>query len=50
MPFIARDDLQYIDALYPHYVVTIQKAKLELQKRTRAEVKAIAQNILDSQT
>lgn len=42
VPFIAKDDLQYIDALYPHHVIAIQEAKLELQKGTRAEVKAIA--------
>ncbi len=50
VPFIAKNDLQFIDALAPHHVIAIQEAKLELQKGTRPEVKAIAQGILDAQT
>lgn len=50
VPFIAKNDLQYIDALAPHHKIAIQEANLEVQKGTRTEVKAIAQGIADAQT
>lgn len=50
VPFIAKNDLQYIDALAPYHKIAIQEANLELQKGMRTEVKAIAQGIVDAQT
>ncbi len=42
VPFIAKDDLQYIDALAPHHKIAIQEANLELQKGTRTEMNYVA--------
>lgn len=48
-PFIAASDVQYIDAIVPHHQHAIGMAQMELDKGTRAEVKAIAQRIKDAQ-
>lgn len=48
-PFIAANDVQFIDALVPHHEMAIRMADIELQKGTRAEVKAMAQMMKDAQ-
>ena len=48
-PFIATSDVQYIDAIVPHHEHATEMAQMELDKGTRADVKAIAQTIRDAQ-
>lgn len=48
-PFIAKSDVEYIDAIVPHHQHAIEMAQMELDKGTRPEVKAIAQTIHDAQ-
>lgn len=50
VPFIAQSDVQFIDAIVPHHQMAAQMADIELQKGTRAEVKAMAQMMKDMQT
>lgn len=49
-PFIAASDVQYIDAIIPHHEMALEMAQMELDKGTRAEVKAMAQSMKDMQT
>jgi uncharacterized protein (DUF305 family) len=42
--------VQFIDAIVPHHQMAAQMADIELQKGTRAEVKAMAQMMKDMQT
>jgi uncharacterized protein (DUF305 family) len=48
-PFTAANDVQFIDAIIPHHEHALEMANEELAKGTRAEVKAIAQRIKDTQ-
>lgn len=48
-PFIPASDVQYIDAIVPHHQMAIEMAQMELDKGTRAEVKAMAQAMKDMQ-
>lgn len=48
-PFIAANDVQYIDAIVPHHRMALEMAQMELDKGTRADVKALAQRIKDAQ-
>lgn len=50
VPFIAASDVQYIDAIVPHHRMATEMAQMELDKGTRADVKALAQRIKDAQT
>jgi uncharacterized protein (DUF305 family) len=49
-PFIPNGDVQYIDAIVPHHQMALEMAQMELDKGTRADVKALAQTIKDMQT
>jgi uncharacterized protein (DUF305 family) len=49
-PFIAANDVQYIDAIVPHHRHALEMADMELGKGTRADVKVLAQRIKDAQT
>lgn len=49
-PFIPNGDVQYIDAIVPHHQMALDMAQMELDKGTRAEVKALVQRIKDAQT
>ena len=49
-PFIPVGDVQYIDAIVPHHRLAVEMAQTELDKGTRADVKALAQTIKDMQT
>ena len=49
-PFIPNGDVQYIDAIVPHHRMALRMAQMELDKGTRADVKALAQTIKDDQT
>ena len=48
-PFIPANDVQYIDAIVAHHRHAIEMAQMELDKGTRANVKAVAQRIKDMQ-
>lgn len=49
-PYIPNGDVAYIDAIVPHHRMALEMAQMELDKGTRAEVKALAQTIKDAQT
>lgn len=49
IPFIPRNDVQYIDALVPHHVMAIDMAQMVLDRGSSAQIKAIAQAIKDAQ-
>lgn len=49
-PYIPKGDVAYIDAIVPHHRMALMMAQMELDKGTRAEVKALAQRIKDDQT
>lgn len=50
VPFIAANDVQFIDAIIPHHQTAVEMANEELEKGTRADVKAMAQKMKDDQT
>lgn len=50
VPFIAHNDLQFIDGMAPHHKMAIEMAQVEVQKGQRADVKKLAQRIISSQT
>ncbi len=49
IPFIAQNDVQYIDALVPHHIMAIDMAQMVLDKGSSAQIKAIAQAIKNAQ-
>lgn len=48
-PYTPRGDVDFIEALVPHHQAAIQTATIEVQKGTRPEVKAMAQQMIDQQ-
>lgn len=48
-PYTPRNDVDFIEALVPHHEGAIQMAQIEVQKGTRAEVKTMAQQMIDQQ-
>lgn len=49
VPFIAQNDVQYIDAMVPHHLMAVDMAQMELDRGTSAQVKAVAQAIKSAQ-
>lgn len=49
-PFTPANDVQFIDAMMTHHDMAVQMTTLEIQKGTRADVKAMAQTMKDAQS
>ena len=49
-PYTPRGDVDFIEALVPHHQAAIEMAQMEVEKGTRPEVKAMAQQMIDDQT
>ncbi len=49
VPFIAKNDVQYIDAIVPHHRAALAMAEMEVEKGARSEVKAMAQAMIEMQ-
>jgi uncharacterized protein (DUF305 family) len=49
IPFIAQNDVQYIDAMVPHHLMAIDMAQMVLDRGASVQIKAIAQAIKDAQ-
>ncbi|GEM_PF-4739807 len=47
--YIPKGDVAYIDAIVPHHQKAIEMSQMELDKGTRADVKALAQRFKDAQ-
>ena len=45
IPFIAANDVAYIDAIVPHHEHALEMAQMEIDKGTRAQVKTMAQRM-----
>lgn len=50
VPYIAKSDVAYIDAIVPHHRKAIEMSQMEIDKGTLADVKALAQRFKDDQT
>ena len=46
IPFIAQNDVQYIDAMVPHHLMAIDMAQMVLDRGASVQIKAIAQAII----
>lgn len=49
VPFIAKNDVRYIDAIVPHHRAALAMAEMEVKKGARSEVKAMAQAMIEMQ-
>ncbi len=49
IPFIAQNDVQYIDAMVPHHLMAIDMAQMVLDRGASVQIKAIAQAIKNAQ-
>ncbi len=49
VPFIPKNDVQYIDAMVPHHLMAIDMAQMVLDRGASVQIKAIAQAIKDAQ-
>jgi uncharacterized protein (DUF305 family) len=49
-PMIPQNDLEFIDEMGPHHMMATQMADMVIQRGSRADVKAFAQQMKDAQT
>lgn len=49
IPFIAKSDVQYIDAMVPHHLMAVEMAQMVLDGGSSAQIKGIAQAIKNAQ-
>ncbi len=48
-PYTPRSDVDFIEALVPHHQSALEMARIEVERGTRAEVRAMAQQMIDQQ-
>lgn len=49
-PYTPRNDVDFIEALVPHHLDALEMARMEVERGTRPEVRAMAQGMIDEQT
>lgn len=50
VPFIADSNVEYIDAIVPHHEMALQMAQREVEAGARADVRAMAAGMVETQT